>query len=222
MVELYAGGYIGRIHNTVGNAGVIVDVGTSIHQPPICGIHISLGGVIRPTIIPSDSRSVRRVIPVAFIGRPVIVCLTKKRATTCVCASLPVSRRLRDLGTALRRSRTGPPHNVRLLSVRAGNIDVDVADKGVFHVDFHVVDIVNTFHFGVFTVVGESQCGSVGAAIGSAGDTIGEEGGVCDGERGLYVEHLYLTASVVTALNQIILSCTHLGNLNGFNKVLYG
>ena len=199
-----------------------MNIGTPVHHPPIRGISISLCGIVRPTVIPSVSGCVHGVGSVTFVGRPVIVSFSKKGAPTCIGATLPNSRLLWDFRAAKCRPGTCPAHDVRLLPVRTSDVDVDIADKRVFHVDFHVIDVIDTFHYRVITVVGESQGGAIGASVWFARHAVGQKGGVGNRQRGLYMKHLYLATAMVAAGNQIVVPGAQLWNLDGIDKIGYG
>ena len=150
-----AGCHVGGIDNA------LVCILTSINQAARSrGIRIALRGILRPAIVPAHSGLVavrRRITRRGGEG----VGITEGGANRHIVPACPATRRRGYLRAAIGRSRTAIFQQVGFLPIGTGNVDVQISDIGMFHVQSHVIDILHTLDGVAGSVSREGQRGPV-------------------------------------------------------------
>ena len=144
MIKLQTCFHIGRINSAIMNIGI------PIYETTIRGIDISLCGVVRPTIVPSNPRSIeRRTLITWGLCVSIWICLSKIRICR-ISARTPTFCRFRyKTNTVCILNTSTLTHYIRLLSIRAYNVDIHIANKGVFHVYFHIINVIGIPNIGI-------------------------------------------------------------------------
>ena len=228
MIELRAGGHVGRVENGHVSAvsgrecgGIAIRVHRTIDQTAGAGrVGEPCRGVVRPAVVPTIARSIQRERWVTW-GRTtvIIVCLSEKGRTHGIASRLPADGRSGDIVTARRATIAGVPHNVRLLAVRTGQIDIQVPGVGVLDVEANIQDIVGGIDHVVIGKAGEGQRRPVGTTVGVAGDAVRKENRVRPGFHRLMGADLEIAGGVMPDGDKIGVSRAYPGDGDAVDRV---
>ena len=112
-----------------------------------------------------------------------------------------------------------PSQNIRFLPVGTGQVDVEIAAIGVFHIQSQKTDIIGTVHVGRVRITGKDQRSLVETAVGFAIDPVGQEHRVVNRKVSLVGDEGLRGDGLMSHHDRIIAAGAHLRELDGRNPI---
>ena len=239
MVKLRALGHVGRINDDLVQmrqglytSAVIQEGVARSHETPIGrSILIAFGGIVRPTIVPSDPgfvfRRITRIIEVVIecgnirLSHPYFHIRILSVIDGIDISAWPTIMRS-AYGT--QTGRYAVPivffQNIGLLPVRTSQVDVEVDGGGMLHLQADIADVISRMDNRSVGKTGKDHLRLVGTTERFTRHPVGQEGDVRVSERGLRVDVLQVIANQSADDHRLGVAGNHVGKMRVDNGIL--